>query len=67
MGDYLLDDVKIPSPIKNPLPDLAPKTPMVATTNGDNTTSFIVAPLNKLDTLALANVALATMNSTRVV
>ncbi len=49
MGDYLLDDVKVPSPTRNPLPTLALKTLAVVTTNEDNTTSFIVAPLNELD------------------
>ncbi len=49
MGDYLLDDVKVLSPTRNPLLTLAPKTLVVAATNEENTTSLIVAPLNELD------------------
>jgi hypothetical protein len=49
VGDYLLDDVKVLSPTRNPLLTLAPKTLVVAATNEENTTSLIVAPLNELD------------------
>jgi hypothetical protein len=67
VGDYLLDDVRVPGSIKNPLPNLALETHVVAATNEDNTTSLIVAPLNELDAHALASVALATMSFTHVV
>ncbi len=67
MGDYLLDDVKVPSPTRNPLPTLAPETLMVVATNEDSTTSLIVAPLNKLDAPTLASATSAIMNSTHVV
>jgi hypothetical protein len=49
VGDYLLDDVKVPNPTRNPLLIFAPKTPMVVGTNEANTTSLIMAPLNELD------------------
>jgi hypothetical protein len=67
VGDYLLDDVRVPNSIKNPLPNLALETHVVASTNEDNTTSLIVAPLNELDVPTLASIVLATMNSTHVV
>jgi hypothetical protein len=67
VGDYLFDDAKVPSPTRNPFPTLALETHVVTTTNEDNTTSLIVAPLNELDVLALASVASTTMNFTHVV
>ncbi len=65
--DYLLDDAKVPSPTRNPLTMLALDTHVVAATNEDNTTSLIVAPLNKLDVFALASVTSTIVNSTHVV
>jgi hypothetical protein len=67
VGDYLFDDAKVPSPIRNPFPTLALETHVVTTTNENSTTSLIVAPLNELDALALATVASTTMNFTLVV
>ncbi len=64
VGDYLLDDVKVRNPSRNPLPTFTHETPMVVATNEDNTTSLIVAPLNKLDAPTLANATLAIVNST---
>jgi hypothetical protein len=67
VGEYLLDDAKVPNPARNPLPTLALETHLVVATNEDNTTSLIVAPLNELDVLVLASVASTTVNSTHVV
>jgi hypothetical protein len=48
VGDYLLDDAKVPNPTRNPFLTLALEIHVVVATNEENTTSLIVAPLNKL-------------------
>jgi hypothetical protein len=67
VGDYLLDDARVPNPTRNPFPTLTLETPVVVATNENNTTSLIVAPLNELDVLVLVSVASTIANYTHVV